>query len=258
MSTTLVRLGLSTALVPAAVAAAVLLPSLPAQAEESAPPVLGRPGQLVLPQLVGVRTGAPQYFGAGASGYLGASAIANAGWGGAIGYSKNSIEYPAPQGSTAPALAAHGESFWVAPAADLFVTRRLSIGLAAGVLVSHFWQEGGSDGYGGDLLSIAAAPRLGYLFPLGQGLSFWPKLSIAGSYSEETLAGSLVGGGVIHGSSRALSGGLDLSLVYHPHERLLFQVTPQISVGRSVTSGPSPSESSWARVGGEATAGLVF
>lgn len=228
-------------------------------ADEPAPPVFGRSGQLVLPQLVGVRTGTPAYFGMGVVGMSGAGSIANAGWGGALGYAQNTSEYPIPPGVAGEGnVVAHGESFWIAPAADLFVTRNVSIGLAGGVVYSRYWQEvpGQTDAYGNESFSVAVAPRVGYVVPMGRGLSFWPRLTVGASYSEQNVTDPQTG--VPSASGRSLSAGLDLAFVYHPHERLMFQVAPQISVGKAISEGYSPSDATWVRLGGEATAGLVF
>lgn len=260
MSTTFVSRGLYTTVFTVTIAA---VPSGAARAEDSAPPVFGRPGQVVLPQLAGVRTGVPQHFAGGIITSSNAAGVANVGWGGVLGYSQSESKQSTAAGAAGGGtLATRSESFWLAPAADVFVARNVSIGLGAGVLWSQFRQEGDTDAYAyaSDAFSIAAAPRVGYVVRLGRGLSFWPRLSVGASYAEEAIRGTGAGGEAaeLYTSGRSFSAGLDLALVYHPHERLLFQVAPQISGGWATRGGPWASEGSWVRVGGEATAGLVF
>jgi hypothetical protein len=265
MSTSILRRRSRAVRLSIAAAIAGVLPAGAALADDSASPVFGRPGQIVLPQIVGVRTGIPLYLGMGITGASGAASIGNAGWGGVFGYTKSNIEYPVPPGAPGEGSArATSELFWVSPAGDVLVSRRVSIGLAAGVLWGRFSQEpgagvgaAGAAPYWSDALSVAVAPRVGYVVPLGRGLSFWPRLNVGASYSEQRSASGQPSSQT-WAVARSIAAGLDLALVYHPHERLMFQIAPQLGAGRTVSDGLAPSESTWMRVGGEATAGLVF
>lgn len=231
-----------------------------ARADGSGAPDFGRRGQVVLPELAGVRTGQPPHFGASPGEIGSAAGIGSVGWGGAIGYNKSSYtttwgaETATPLTSTSTS-----ESFWFAPAVDVFVARRVSIGVAAGVLFSRsrFDATGTQSDYEVETLSVAAAPRVGYVVPLGQRLSFWPRLGLALSASEQS--GTVAPDGrPVSWTGRAIAGELDLALVYHPHRRLMLQVAPQLGVGHSTGEGPAATSGTWLRVGGEATAGLVF
>jgi hypothetical protein len=230
--------------------------------------VLGRPGQVVLPELVGVRSGVPQQFaGLGPGGASAGVVVSDVGWGGVIGYSRSQQAQEGGWNGALGRTTGDSESLWVAPAADVFVGRRVSLGVAAGVLWARqrIVSEQASP-YANEAFSVAVSPRIGYLVPLGRGLSFWPRLAVGLSYSEH-VSGSPADGWATGGMSRTLSGGVDLALVYHPIPRLLFKLAPQIGVGRTFSEGGSnsggsidwwSSDGTWVRIGGEATAGVVF
>lgn len=162
---------------------------------------------------------------------------------------------------TPGSLVVKRESLWISPAADLFVSGRVSIGLAVtGFHVREQADMSSSTGAAplpSEAFSVAVAPRVGYVVPLGHGLSFWPRLSVGASYAEQQLQ-SVGPTGVYVARARSISASLATALVYHPHEHLLFQVAPEIGVGHSETRGSVSTDSTWLRIGAEATAGLVF
>jgi hypothetical protein len=236
--------------------AAALFAAPPARAADP-PAEFGRAGQIVLPELVGVRSGAPMYLAP-----IGLDAVAfdSLGWGGIVGYSRNdrSQTDPSSPGGTGK-VSVSTESFWANPAVDVFVTRRLSIGVNAGASVSRQGFSASSAQAGPlavSATSFAAAPRIGYVVPLGSGLSFWPRLSAGATYSQQTVPGA--SNAYLNWTGRSYFGSVDLAVVYHPVKHLMFQVAPQIGVGHSTFEGGSSGEQTWVRVGGEATAGLVF
>jgi hypothetical protein len=206
----------------------------------------------------------PQLFAGLSNGLAPAVVVADVGWGGVIGYSRTGYDQYTHQGSLSSKTTSESESFWFAPAADVFVSRRISVGLAAGFVWSRM--ELSSDAtaapYSYDGFSAAITPRVGYLVPLGHGVSFWPRLGIGGSYSQNTAYSP--GAELFQGNaSWSLSAGLDLALVYRPTKHLMFKMAPQITVGRTVSEGGanatwSTAEGTFVRLGGEATAGLVF
>jgi hypothetical protein len=248
---------------------AVTLSTRAASAAEPAPdpapvPVLGRPWQVVLPELVGVRTGIPLQFGALGGGGLAGTVIRDISWGGVLGYSRSEAQQVASmKGGVAGGVAY--ESLWVAPAVDIFVKRRISLGVSAGFLWARQLQaSGGSAGLSWTKgYSIAVAPRVGYVFPMGRGFSFWPRVSVGFSYTEQEQ-GSTSQGLFMGSASRSLMGGLDLGLVYHPIKHVMFKLAPQIGVGWTIFQSAASNsfvvsgDGTWVRVGGEATVGVVL
>lgn len=257
------RTGVSSLTLGLPLALAALLAAAEARAEE-AEPVLGRPGQVVLPELVGLRSGVPAHYFGSSVGLV----LSDVGWGGIIGYSRGQQSQQVfVEGGGLTTRVSDSESFWVAPAVDIFVSRRISIGVGVGVLWNQ--QRFVSDSTIDDArsFSVGMNPRIGYLVPMGHGLSFWPRLGVGFSYSESSAVQASYGQ-TQASISRAVTGIADLALVYHPAPHLLFKVAPQIAVGRTATDGGSSfaqgwsearsGEGLWVRVGGEATAGLVF
>lgn len=227
-------------------------------------PVFGRPGQIVFPEIMGIRSGVPSIFaGLNTGGPFPGDPLGSVGWGGVVGYNEYHGESESHQEGAEPWSQQTGSrSIWVAPSMDVFVGRRISIGASVGVL--HFAQAvqypGGSVVSEG--LSIAASPRIGYLVPIAKGLSFWPRLSISAGYSHHSVD-SADQYNYSRGVGRALSGGLELALVYQPLQNLIFKVAPQINAGgaSSELTGAlqsTYSEAAFVRVGGEATVGLAF
>jgi hypothetical protein len=227
-------------------------------------PELGRPGQVVFPEIMGVRSGVPSIFaGLHTGGLFPGEPLSSVGWGGVIGYNEYYGESESRYEGAEPwSQETRSRSFWVTPSMDVFVGRRFSIGASVGVLHSAQAARYPGGSVASEGLSIGASPRIGYLVPIAKGLSFWPRLSIAAAYSHHSVdsAGQYA---YNRGVGRALSGGLELALVYQPLQNLIFKVAPQINAGgaSSELTGQyqsAYSESAFVRVGGEATVGLVF
>lgn len=255
------RLSLSRLLTVTVVSAGGLLVAPAALAAEPAP-VFGRPGQIVLPELMGVRSGVPGMFaGLGLGGLSVAAVGGEIGWGGVVGYAESSGKQENVYSGGYQAVAGQTRSFWAAPSVDIFAARGISIGVSVGYLYAsqRVSVMPANDRWGFEGFAVAASPRIGYVVPIARGLSFWPRLSVSAAYSEQAVAA----GSRAEGRGRSLSGGLDLALVYQPIQRLMFKVSPQIGAGvsQSASQGESQSatvESTFLRVGGEATVGLVF
>lgn len=241
-------------------AAASLSLEREARADDSAPPEFGKRGQVVLPQLVGVRTGRPPYFGPyGLVGLDGAAGVVNVGWGGIVGYSQSSVTGVQPSAAGTTVAVSTSESLWVAPSADVFVGRHVSLGAGVGVLYARYRIDQGPGtvpAIVSEALSLGVEPRIGYAVPIAQGLSFWPRLGVALSTTWQASSNGF--GGAAVWSGRSVNGVLDLGVVYQPHRHLMVQVAPQIALGHSDTNGPTSSEGTWFQLGGEASAGLVF
>lgn len=251
---------------PLALAAVLAAPA--AGAAEKAP-VFGKTGQIVLPEIIGVRTGAPtQFMGIGLGGYPAPQSAGEIGLAGIAGYGKSETHSTVgvfdENGQSTATLTTGSETFWVAPSADVFVGRGFSIGLSVGLLRS--WETQEIDGYGGpwayERIAVAVSPRVGYAVPIGRGLSFWPRVSVGLGYSQYASASADATYPRLDATGHSLSGSLDLGLVYQPVQRLMFKLAPQIGAGRASVDSygdyPGASQGFWVRVGAEATAGLVF
>lgn len=214
----------------------------------------GTQGQVVIPNLVGVRTGLPMYFSSGFGTGPAPLTESSLGWGGVVGYTQNSTTYTDPV--TAELSVSKGESFWIAPSFDVFVKKNWSLGLAAaGVYATAYISQPNAVDFSAETVSAAVAPRLGYVVPLGGGLSLWPRVTVGASYAETHYSGGYSWPG---SWTRAVFAGAQLGIVYQPHQRIVLQLTPEISGGRSWNVSQYSTESAWVRLGGEATAGVVF
>lgn len=228
-------------------------------------PVFGRAGQVVLPELMGVRAGVPAQFSGLGVGSMGLGPTGTeVGWGGIVGYAQSAWQQDTKYPDFEQHSMSESKAFWVAPSVDVFVGRGVSLGVSVGYAYTEQRVATTSMSAPWDYTSsaVGASPRIGYVVPIARGLSFWPRLSVSAAYSEQAVSGD---GSLVYtkGKSAAFSGGLDLGLVYQPIQRLLFKVSPQINVGRTFGEaiGPhqaSSNENMFVRVGGEATVGLVF
>jgi hypothetical protein len=77
-----------------------------------------------------------------------------------------------------------GTEFTLAPAADYFVIENLSIG--GNVVVGVLSPAHGSNGSGPSETIFGIAPRVGYNVPIGDSVSFWPKLFFAYTSASES------------------------------------------------------------------------
>ena len=250
---------------PVALAAVLAAPA--AGAAEKAP-VFGKTGQIVLPEIIGVRTGSPaQFMGIGLGGYPAPQSAGEIGLAGIAGYGQSqthsTVGVFGENGQSTATLTTGSETFWVAPSADVFVGRGFSIGLSAGLLRSWETQEiPGFHASAYERIAVSVSPRVGYVVPIGRGLSFWPRVSVGLGYSQYASASANTTYPRLDATGHSLSGSLDLGLVYQPVQRLMFKLAPQIGAGRASVDSygdyPGASQGFWVRVGAEATAGLVF
>jgi hypothetical protein len=175
-------------------AAAVTAFSTAAQAQDVAPvpapapapaPALaletsdfGRKGQLALDDVLSFRTGWSP----------GASPLQESLYGGWIGFSTARTELE-PTGGRTVRGSLEGTRFWLAPSADYFVLRGLSIGARAQLDISRM--ENAADtaletkGYG-----LTLVPRVGYAIPLSDAVTLWPRLGAGYSYYQSETTGT--------------------------------------------------------------------
>src|SRR4029079_6887411 len=116
---------------------------------------------------------------------------------------------------------------------DVFVGRRLSLGVALGfsytrgVVRSEVWNAGGSS------YSIAAMPRIGYAVPLGHGFSLWPRVGFG--YAHVVVTSS---DGYNEYDRKAASwmGTADLGLIFQATRRVFVAMRPELTIGVSETT----------------------
>lgn len=223
-------------------------------ADSTAKQAFGSQGQIVIPNLAGVRTGLPMYFGSFATVGPAPLTESSLGWGGFVGYTSSNVTYTDPV--TAVESKSNGESLWIAPSFDVFVKKNWSLGVAAaGVYATTHLEQPNVTDFSAETVSAAVAPRLGYVVPIGGGLSLWPRVTLGASYAETHYSG---GYGWPSSWTRAVFAGAQLGIVYQPHKHIVVQLAPEISGGRAWNMSQYPTESAWVRLGGEATAGVVF
>ncbi|MFO0761544.1 MAG: hypothetical protein U0359_34005 [Byssovorax sp.] len=187
-------------------------------------------GQILLSDLLGVRTGGMGYLSMLTPGYFSPAMT------GLVGYSHQEL------GSMqSPFLwQQRRDTVSVNPSVDVLVSRRLSLGVSIGygrvdvddqVTALDTKQQFPSHEHG-ELLAVA--PRVGYSFPLGHGFSLWPRIGAAYSRSfnalhpigsEPRAEGRLV--------AEQWAGGADIGLVYRPIRPLYFSAGPELSVAFS-------------------------
>lgn len=212
----------------------------PAARAEAPLPPFGRAGQVVLDDLIGVRSGAPGYLGQLASGVGPAGAVLNGtlGMSGLLGYGHFT------SASTGPLNAGFSSNtIWVAPAVDVFVAPRLSIG--AGLGASYGWQNpdaltASTPAAGVPAMrawSLSALPRIGYVWPIASRFAVWPRLSFGYAYarSEQRYPGAMSSSPSYVTSSATWIGGVEVKLVYQATRHVFFDVAPYLSV-RHATS----------------------
>lgn len=138
-----------------------------------------------------------------------------------ISYTKTSV----PTGTNSPDAII---SLMLAPAADYFLLPRVSVGAAAQL---SYESQGDISARG-----IGAAPRLGYLMPLADRLSFWPKVSINFlQVTEKQPAQTSTGGVDALGGSSEISYkksqlGLFAPLLYQPADHFFLGGGPVLTM----------------------------
>lgn len=214
----------------AALALAALTLGGSARADEPVP-AFGGAGTVVLSDLIGIRSSG--------LGYLGSLSPIGGGPGisGLVGYAHDeqvSGSFAAPQ------VTSVADAFAVNPSADVFLSKRVTVGASVGY--TH-WEE--TDSYVATQFQdasvtrwrstlLAVAPRVGYVVPLGHGVSLWPRLGVG-------YTASWVSQQITQGASdfraQALAGrwtgGVDLGVVYRPTTHLYFSAAPELAVSAS-------------------------
>lgn len=222
----------------AALSLGAALSLAPAARAEAPLPPFGRAGQVVLDDLIGVRSGAPGYLGQLASGIGPAGAVLNGtlGMSGLLGYGHFTST------STGPLNASFSSNtIWVAPAVDVFVAPRLSLG--AGLAASYGWQTvpdapNGTPAVGVPAMtawSLSAMPRIGYVWPIASRLAVWPRLSVGYAYARSEQRYAMSSSPSYVTSSSTWIGGVEVKLVYQATRHVFFDVAPYLSV-RHVTA----------------------
>lgn len=220
-----------TAALPLAAALAIT----PAARAETLPP-LGRAGQVVFDDLIGLRTGAPGYLGQlGYNPSLGAGIITNSGPGysALIGYGHYTSS------STDPAYpSVASDSIWFSPAIDVFVAPRLSVGAALGL--GYTWQTASEPPQNqvspvapnSSSLTLSAVPRVGYVFPIAPRLAIWPRIGVGYAFSrfEQRYQGTALGA-----ASSMWLGGLDVKVVFQATRHVFFDAAPALSLRHVAT-----------------------
>lgn len=221
-------------------------------------------GKIVFSDLMGIRSSGIGYLGLSTFSYGGPSMT------GLLGYGRG--EYASGSNGSGSSQNTW-ESFAVTPGVDVFVGKRATVGLVLGYARTATQQQGfddqgaehGRQTQVANLVSVA--PRVGYVFPLGHGVSLWPRLgagftnawgastSVFQGYTSRSELGGL-----------RLGGGVDVGVVYRPFGPLYFSAAPEIAVSWAVggnrQSQPqaawSTSEDVQVRFGGSVAMGLVL
>lgn len=193
---------------------------------EPAPELEGS-GHLLVSDLLGMRTGGMGYLSMLTPGFFSPAMS------GLLGYTHQEVS--SLQGPFA--WRQRRDTFSVNPSLDALVSRRWTLGVSLGY--ARHEQEDVVTGMGGDSLPptrqhgelLAVAPRVGYLSPVGRGLTLWTRLGVAYSRSKnvhETLGAEVSEDGHFLGERWGV--GVDVGLVYRPLESLYFSGGPELSV----------------------------
>jgi hypothetical protein len=242
----------------AALPLATTLAIAPTARAEPLPP-FGRAGQVVLDDLIGVRSGAPGYLGQ--IGFAGPSTgvlVSALGYTGLLGYAHSETS------STNPANLSYAtNAIWVAPAFDVFVAPRLSLGMGLGV--SYMWQSSADPPPNGPYAgvpagtgwSLSAVPRIGYVWPIAPRLAIWPRLGIgyAHARSEQHLGASWTQAA----QTSTWLGGVEVKLVFQATRHLFLDVATNVSLRHMTTDlGSEVTRNFSAGMGGTVGMGIVL
>jgi hypothetical protein len=128
-------------------------------------------------------------------------------------------------------------SFLIGPAADYFLANNISVG---GIVQLLYVSQGSEHSTG-----LGLAPRVGYLFPMSDKLSFWPKASV-GYFQSSTPNSIGTSASVSQANPTADAGSLTRKVfqvgVFAP---LTYELAPHFFVGL----GPVLSVDLWAKNG---------
>lgn len=199
-------------------------------------PVFGDAGTLILDDLLGIGVGPAN--GVNTLGQASAAPVMT-GW---LRYEDVKIDEAGPS--------LHITTLAFAPALDLFVTRKVSIG--AQLSLFHSSLRAGSEG-SSSLLGGGLRPRVGWVVPLTEGLYFWPRLfgTLAVTYAKNdavgvALAGASSVGGAPTQTALAWGLGVDAMLVAPLGAAVAVTFGPTVGYGRSdvVDGAPAPVSTS--------------
>ena len=220
---------------------------------------LGRAGQVVLDDLIGFRTGAPAPLGdlgfpvgIGRAGPSGGPSL-----GGVLGYGHFEGSTPGPGGTSF-----NEDVVWVAPSVDVFVVRRVSLGLSLGVSYSRLALVQRSSNTIGKSLSMAAMPRIGYAMPLGHGFSIWPRLGLGVAQGRTILLDAsglheLGASGTHEGRALSWVGGADLGLIFQATPHVFLAARPELTAWYT-TSPSAPGVAFGVTLGGAVGLGVTL
>lgn len=243
-------------MIAVALAASLVAAAPRAQAEPSIP-AFGRAGTVVIDDLIGLRTGAPGYLAQLGYGSTIGAAVAGAsgpGYAGLVGYghyATSTTDSSSPQVET--------NAVWIAPAADVFIAPRLSLGLALGL--SYMRQASAPPqpnqpaflGTNASGLTLSAVPRVGYAWSLAPRFAIWPRLGVG--YAHSRYSQSYTGVGPSIASSDTWLAGLDVKLVYQVTRHVYLDVAPSLAA-RVITTVTDTSVSQNIVVGMGGTVGM--
>lgn len=213
-------------------AAFLVLFAAPAAFAETPTRPFGASGEVAIEDLVAVRSSGLGFLGVLGPASSSFGPVAPPALYGIVGYENGEGEIQPGAGVKVTA-----SNLWVAPSLDVFVTNRVSLGLTAGI--ARGWGEQRLSTQEelprerGRSYTLAIAPRLGYVFPLGAGFSLWPRLGVGFTGSRADTAQPTSGGAERTTSTAGgirWSGGVDLGIIFRPTRHLFFSATPEVSV----------------------------
>lgn len=183
----------------------------------------GESGTLAFDQLAGFRMTSANGFG----------------FSGPLGFTYQSSHIDAGGGLSA--IRSSATTFFVAPALDVFVLDRLSIGGA----VQFQWQQQSVELQPGGAFDLPSTlgfhilPRVGYLFRIGDRVALWPRIGAGYTTSQVATA---------PGVKRTSSGLLleaDIGLLYRVNEVFFLRLAPALTLSplgdTTINSGASRS-----------------
>lgn len=243
-----------------------LLGAESAQAQTPMRP-FGARGDVVLPDLIGIRSGGLGFLGVLASAGGSFGPVAPPSISGLVGYDHNVAELP----SAGATLTSSVDSISVGPSLDVFIANRISIGGMAGFAygwgTQRFVAQGGETVERGTSFTVGVAPRVGYVIPLAAGFSLWPRAGVGFTFSradtEDVSPGAPPRLSSVAGGIRSAIG-VDLGLVFRPAPNIVFSAIPELVTafsrsgqqieGNSVFQGQSLR----VRFGGTLAVGVLF
>jgi len=184
-------------------------------------------GDVILSDVVGIRTGGIGYLGMLSPGF------SNLALSGLFGFSS----YGQHQSNPDQGYEESRQILSVNPSVDVVVSGRWTLGASAGFAkvddALRYVQGPDSEvstTQGGLVLGVGV--RAGYVQPLGHGFSLWPRVGVAYSRGQYTVRSTAAGlPNNQHSSTEAIVGGVDLGLMFRPTSFFYVAVTPELTVG---------------------------